>query len=135
MALHRGAIRLDDTFRFDLPGGHFDVIYLYSVLTHMPAADTDVYLRELRRLLAPGGTIFLTAYVEYGVPRETINPAGYRRSTHTPLHRVRLSRHFFHQLIADNGLAVHEVNVHGEHDGQTGVYLRHAEAKAETIAA
>ncbi len=99
------------------------MIYLYSVFTHMKAEDTKVYLRELRRLLAPKGAIFLTAYLERDVPDVSINPAGYRQASDKPLHRVRLSRNFFEAMLADNGLAVVRCDEHGEADGQSGVYL------------
>jgi SAM-dependent methyltransferase len=123
-----GEIRLDSRFRFPFPDGHFDVIYLYSVISHMLAADTAAYMRELGRLLAHNGAIFLTAYVEPDVPDICVNPAGYRQQTSKPLHRVRLSRDFFEGLAADNGLAIHRLNVHGELDGQTGIFLKHARA-------
>ncbi|MHC4217250.1 MAG: class I SAM-dependent methyltransferase [Planctomycetota bacterium] len=124
-----GGIRLNDRFRFDFPDGHFDVIYLYSVITHMTAADTRAYMREMRRLLAPNGAIFLTAYLERDVPDVSINPTGYRQQSVKPLHRVRLGRDFFDGLLADNGLAIDRLDEHGEHDGQTGVYLMNASAK------
>ena len=68
----------------------------------------------------------LAAYVEPDVPDVSINPAGYRQQTNKPLHRVRLSRNFFEGLLADNGLAIHRLHVHGEHDGQAGIYLKTA---------
>ncbi|MHC4272600.1 MAG: class I SAM-dependent methyltransferase [Planctomycetota bacterium] len=125
-----GSIRLDGRFRFDFPDNHFDVIYLYSVLTHMKAADTRVYLGELRRLLAPKGAIFLTAYLERDVPEVSINPAGYRQPSTKPLHRVRLNRDFFEAMLAENGLAVMHFDEHGEADGQSGVYLARANVAA-----
>ena len=121
-----GEIRLDGRFRFPFPDGHFDVIYLYSVFSHMLAADTTAYMQELRRLLARNGSIFLTSYVEPGVPDVCVNPAGYRQQSSKPLHRVRLSRDFFEGLAADNGLAIHRLDEHGELDGQTGIFLKHA---------
>ena len=128
-----GRVHLNDQFRFDFPDGCFDVICLYSVITHMRAADTQVYLRELRRLLAPQGAVFLTAYLERDVPDVSINPTGYRDQTDQPLHRVRLSRDFFERLLADSGLAIEQLDVHGELDGQTGVYLKHARSAATAL--
>ena len=128
-----GRIRLDGRFRFDFPDGHFDVIYLYSVFTHMKAADTRVYLRELRRLLAPKGAIFLTAYLERDVPDVCINPAGYRQPSNKPLHRVRLNRDFFAGMLAENGLAVRRFDEHGEYDGQSGVYLVHSDHREAAV--
>jgi SAM-dependent methyltransferase len=124
-----GRIRLNARFRFDFPDRHFDVIYLYSVFTHMKPADTRVYLREMRRVLAPKGSVFLTAYLEPDVPDVSINPAGYRQASNKPLHRVRLSRDFFAGMLAENGLAIRHFEEHGEFDGQSGVYLVHADPR------
>ena len=121
----KGSRRLDDRFGFDFPDGHFDMIYLYSVFSHMQIEDIRVYLRELRRVLAPTGRIFLTAYLEFGVPDISINPAGYRECTQTPLHRVRLNKNFFDSLLAENGLTEIRFDHNAEHDGQSGIYLAH----------
>jgi SAM-dependent methyltransferase len=121
-----GSIRLDDAFKFDFPAGHFDVIHLYSVFTHMPLGDIRVYLREIRRMLAPKGSVFLTAYLEEDVPDVCINPTGYRKTTNTPLHRVRLDTAFFEELVRKAGLTFARIDLHEEHDGQTGVYLSKA---------
>jgi len=43
------------TYRFPFPDASFDYILLGSVFTHMLPADVEQYLREIRRLLAPGG--------------------------------------------------------------------------------
>ncbi len=118
-----GAVRLDDRFRFDFDDGCFDVIYLYSVFTHMTVRDITIYLAEFRRLLAPGGRVFLTAYLEDDVPDVGINPADYREASNSPLHRVRLNRAFFESLLATHGLAMVRFDHACEHDGQSGVYL------------
>jgi SAM-dependent methyltransferase len=119
----QGAIRLDQRFRFDFADGSFDVIHLYSVFTHMVVQDIEIYLGQLRRLLADGGGIFLTAYLEDDVPDVSINPPGYRQQTQSPLHRVRLSRRYFTQLLSAQGLAVVRLDHATEHDGQSAVYL------------
>src|SRR6202012_1198757 len=38
----------------------FDLIYVLSVFTHLPLAAQLAWLAELRRVLAPGGTLLLT---------------------------------------------------------------------------
>lgn len=46
---------------FDVPDGWADVILMKSVLTHLLPEDTDFYLQETKRTLAPTGTAVLTA--------------------------------------------------------------------------
>lgn len=50
-------------YRFPFEDGSFDFVLLTSVFTHMLADDTRHYLREIERLLAPGGRILLTAFL------------------------------------------------------------------------
>ncbi|HEX5215246.1 MAG TPA: class I SAM-dependent methyltransferase, partial [Vicinamibacterales bacterium] len=42
-------------YRFPFPDGSFDVAIVASVFTHLLTPDLDNYLRELARVLAPGG--------------------------------------------------------------------------------
>jgi SAM-dependent methyltransferase len=48
-----------------LPFGNakFDFIFMTSVVTHLPANEIAAYAREVMRLLAPGGRLFLTAFL------------------------------------------------------------------------
>jgi len=121
----KGAVRLDDGFRFEFPAEHFDVIYSYSVFTHMEVDDINVYLRECKRLLAPTGNMFLTAYLEDDVPDASINPPGYRQQSRGPLHRVRLNRPYFSDLLRPLKLRLFRFDHNGEFDGQSGLYLTH----------
>lgn len=41
----------------------FDFVSLISVATHLPIAELRRYAAEVARVLAPGGTVFLTAFV------------------------------------------------------------------------
>src|SRR4029077_19545452 len=66
--------RMDENFRLPLRDESYDVIHLYSVFSHMETLDVVTYLHELYRLLAPEGTVFLTAFVEEEVEEMTINP-------------------------------------------------------------
>ena len=68
------------TTAFSLPfdPGVFDIIYLYSVFSNLIEKDVRIYTREFLRLLAPpGGRVFLTAFVEEGVPAVTVYPENY----------------------------------------------------------
>jgi len=89
----------------------------------MTVEDMTIYLAEIRRLLAPGGRVFLTAYLEDDVPDVCVNPPDYRESSNTPLHRVRLNRRYFEDLLSTHGLALVRIDHACEHDGQSGVYL------------
>lgn len=117
------AVSAQSTLPF--PDATFTVIHLYSVFSHMRSPDIRAYLGEFRRLLAPGGSIFLTAFVEEGVADEEENPAGYRRDWKGALHCVRYALSFFTHLVKEAGLRI----VHHEHgketDGQSVCILRH----------
>jgi SAM-dependent methyltransferase len=109
--------------RLPFEDASFDIVYLYSVFSHMLENDVRTYVREFRRVLAPGGKVFLTAFVEDDVPPVMENPPDYLRPWSGPLHCVRYERAFFEGLAADAGLHV-ERFVHGEEtDGQSAVYL------------
>jgi SAM-dependent methyltransferase len=43
--------------------GSFDFAAMVSVATHLPAKEITAYAREIMRLLAPGGRLFLTAFL------------------------------------------------------------------------
>ena len=45
------------------PDRHFDFVIMTSVVTHLPPAEVLVYLAEVRRILVPGGRLFMTAFV------------------------------------------------------------------------
>jgi SAM-dependent methyltransferase len=46
----------------DLPAGHFDLVYAFSVFTHLPPALAARWTDELRRLLAPGGLLVISTH-------------------------------------------------------------------------
>lgn len=50
-------------YRFPFDDGSFDFVFLTSVFTHMMPDDIDHYLAEIRRVLAPGGTVLMTAFL------------------------------------------------------------------------
>jgi SAM-dependent methyltransferase len=59
-------------YRFPFDDGSSDFVVLTSVFTHMLPGDARHYLREIARLLAPGGRIFLTAFLLDEAAREGI---------------------------------------------------------------
>ncbi len=62
-AYNRAGARVAAEYRFPFKDRSFDFVLLTSVFTHMLAHDTQNYLREIARLLAPGGRVFMTAFL------------------------------------------------------------------------
>jgi len=50
-------------FKFPYPDSSFDFVFATSVFTHLLPDDAHHYLKEIERVLAPGGTAFLTWFV------------------------------------------------------------------------
>ena len=113
---------LTSGFRFPFPGQSFDIVYLYSVFSHMLEKDVRLYLNEFRRLLASSGKMFFTAFAEKHVPNVSVNPDGYRREWSGPLHCVRYDMEFLRSLLSDAGFAVDRFDYATEIDGQTAFY-------------
>ena len=99
-ACFEGRTRLIAGDRTDLPGGAFDVITSVEVMEHVE--DLDAYLKEIRRLLAPGGAFVWTTpcrnfgSVEYLIARASgrivRSRTGERRwSWEDPTHLRRLT--------------------------------------------
>ncbi len=96
---------IDEGFALPFEREVFDLACLFSVFTHMLTEDVEKYLKDLHRVLRPGGRMFLTANLEDGVPDVTDNPKGYRgrQSYRKSLASVRYNREFFENLIDQNG--------------------------------
>ncbi len=63
-ALHNpGGTLAPDAVRFPAADGSIDRIFLHSVFTHMLEPGLTLYLREFRRLLAPGGLVMATMFL------------------------------------------------------------------------
>lgn len=115
----------DETFAIPTPADSVDVLYAYSVFSHMLAADVAGYSATIAKILAPQGRALMTAFVEEDVPDCVENPTDYRQlEWKGALHCVRYNRRFFESTVYDAGLAVDEF-VHGrETDGQSMYVLR-----------
>ena len=50
-------------FEFPYPDDHFDVVFSFSVFTHMGVDEIAHYLKETRRVLKPGGKCLSTFFV------------------------------------------------------------------------
>jgi ubiquinone/menaquinone biosynthesis C-methylase UbiE len=114
---------IDYSYRLPLFDKEFDIIYLYSVFSHMTELDVEVYLKEFHRLLAPSGRLFVTAFIEEGVPDVSINPDNYKTDwNNEPLHCVRYSRSFFNSLLEGSNFSVERFDHATETDGQSAIY-------------
>ena len=111
----------EPTFEIPAAPGSVDVLYAYSVFSHMLTDDLAGYGATIARILAPEGRALLTAFVEEDVPDCVENPPDYneRLEWKGALHCVRYNRQFFEATLKDAGLVVREF-VHGrETDGQS----------------
>lgn len=70
--------------RFMYEDGCFDLVFMFSVFTHMKPADVTAYLAESLRVLKPGGMLFTTAFLLNVHARAAIESG-------------RTRRHFAHQ--------------------------------------
>ena len=52
-----------------LPAGQFDLIYLYSIFSHLSEDAHDRWLTELHRLLSPRGLLFATTWDRHFIER------------------------------------------------------------------
>jgi SAM-dependent methyltransferase len=108
-----------------------DIIYLYSVFSHLKQDDVRAYLHEFRRILSPHGTVFLSAFVETGVPCESENPQDYRGGNWAgPLHCVRFEAEFFQLMLRDYGFKIIREEHGTETDGQSAFYIKRIAAEA-----
>src|SRR5262249_6791786 len=58
----RGRLPAGD-YRFPYDAGTFDFAFLGSVCTHLPAGEVAHYLREISRVLRPGGKCVISFYL------------------------------------------------------------------------
>lgn len=107
------------TVKLPVQDGSADLVYLYSVFSHMPEPQVDAHLQEFARVLAPGGRVDLTGFFESGVEPVAENPDGYLRDHwNGALHCVRYDREFFEDKVRSTGLEVvgfeHQVTPSGQ---------------------
>jgi hypothetical protein len=99
----------------------------------METPDIRAYLGEFQRLLSDEGRVFLTAFLEDGVPDMEINPPNYGTfpgEWDGALHCVRYRRAFFEQMVGEAGLSVERFDHGSDTDGQSAVVLHRAESPA-----
>ena len=81
LSAHRGDIRID-LQDIALPGSSVDVVLTPHVLEHVP--DTDRALREIHRVLAPDGAMYLQIPLQQGVTARPTEPEFH--GDNTPVH-------------------------------------------------
>ena len=57
----------------------FDLVFMFSVVSHMQPPDVSAYLRECLRVLKPGGMLFTTAFLLNDHARAAIEGGKTRR--------------------------------------------------------
>jgi SAM-dependent methyltransferase len=115
---------ITEDFHFPFTNDQFDVLYLYSVFSHMMPEDIAIYLKELHRVLAKDGHAFFTAFVEESVPYVMVNPKDYRGGNwQSELHCVRYNLEYFNSLLSNSGFAVNKFDYAQETNGQSGFYV------------
>ncbi len=116
---HPKGQKIDHAFRFPAKDHAWDLAVLFSVFSHMGIADIVCYLSDLSRIIAEGGKIFCTLFVEDDVPDEEENPKGYLAEWSGPLHCVRLNRSLFERKVQANGWRVAGFNHRAMASGQS----------------
>jgi SAM-dependent methyltransferase len=81
-------VRSEDLMRLSYADASFDVVLTSETLEHVP--DLDTALREIRRVLVPGGwhifTVPVLPHVARTYPRATVDADGQIRHHDTPIH-------------------------------------------------
>lgn len=75
----------------------------------MVPEDLRIYSNEIARILRQGGMLFVTGWVEQGVPPVSFNPPGYAPFQYSgPLHVVRYEQQFLFSIFNAAGLKIVE---------------------------
>ncbi len=119
----KGAITLDEDFRYTFDDNSFDIVYLNSVLPNSIDWEIRLFAREFFRLLKPGGTLFVTDFIEEDVPDMTENPENYVMECTYPRQIVRFEKNYFLELFTRQGLKLKKFDYGTEIDRQSGVYF------------
>ncbi|QQE12442.1 class I SAM-dependent methyltransferase [Planctomycetota bacterium] len=102
--------KLDTPVQLPFKDNSFDIIFLYSVFTHMRSKDVKFYLSEIKRMLAKDSYVLFTAYSEENCENESENPKGYLEDEYGQslgaLHRIRFSQSYWTEMIDDAGFRI-----------------------------
>lgn len=84
--------------------GTFDIIWLFSVFTHLEPSDTNAMLAILRRYIRPGGALFFSAFLD-----DTIDSFE-ARIPEDPLAYPCYAERYLRELVVANGWSVSSVS-------------------------
>ena len=116
-----------DQFDLGIGDKKFDVIYLYSVFSHLMQGDVEKYLESFRYTLTDCGRCFVTMFVADNVPPCTENPPDFGvLSWQGRLHCVLYNRENWERMVEQAGLEITNVIPEVNIDGQTAYYLKRA---------
>ena len=102
-----------------------DIVYAYSVFSHMTEDETINYFKLINNVLVDGGKAFITCFVEENVADWAENPKDYGPfQWKGRLHCALFNRHYFERLLQSAGLAVDLFQYGCETDGQSLYVLR-----------
>jgi SAM-dependent methyltransferase len=101
----------------------FDIIYSYSVLSHLTEHDATAVLNLFARIMRPESLAFVTAFIGEQPERVLVNPPDAGIVIHGPLHVVRYRREYLRRSM------LHQFEIVAEErgaatDGQTFYVLR-----------
>jgi len=120
----------NDNFCFPIESKSQNLVYLYSVFSHMQLEEMRKYLIDFKRILKNGGGVFFTTFAEKDVPDYTINPEGYIfKKFSGPLHVVRYNIDFLLNEIEKSGFKIMKIFYSTETDKQTGFYIKSSNEK------
>jgi hypothetical protein len=95
----------------------------------MAPEHVEIYVSELSRITRGDGKVFLTAFVEEGVPKVSFNPTGYVPYDCTgPLVVVRYNKQWLFSLFSRHGMIIDDFRYHGGmFPKQSEIYLKKVE--------
>jgi len=121
---NKNGTKLNKDFKLDLSDNSIDIIYLFSVFSHMYEDDMRIYLSDFRRILKSNGKVFFTTFVEENVPNNSINPNDYiLKKCSGALHIVRYEKNYLFAMLNELGFIVKYFAHRTETDYQSALYL------------